>query len=239
MAGRIPHNLIITIDGPSGAGKSTVAKMIARKLRYTYIDTGAMYRGVAFAYLKRQKEFGVRSSEFGENPETMAEFLKVLSLRFEFGEETRVYMDGKDISKEIREPAISMLASKLSQNRMVREYLYEMQRDQGKAGGIVLEGRDTGSVVFPNAHVKFYLDANPEERAKRRHAELFSKGTTVDMRSVKEDMERRDKNDTERDLAPLIVPEGALYVDTSGLDAEGVVKVLYEHIFALGEKWKQ
>ena len=239
MAGRIPHNLIITIDGPSGAGKSTVAKMIARKLRYTYIDTGAMYRGVAFAYLKRQKEFGVRSSEFGENPETMAEFLKVLSLRFEFGKETRVYMDGKDISKEIREPAISMLASKLSQNRMVREYLYEMQRDQGKAGGIVLEGRDTGSVVFPNAHVKFYLDANPEERAKRRHAELFSKGTTVDMRSVKEDMERRDKNDTERDLAPLIVPEGALYVDTSGLDAEGVVKVLYEHIFSLGEKWKQ
>ena len=239
MAGRIPHNLIITIDGPSGAGKSTVAKMIARKLRYTYIDTGAMYRGVAFAYLKMQKEFGVRSSGFGENPQTMAEFLKVLSLRFEFGEETRVYMDGKDISKEIREPAISMLASKLSQNRMVREYLYEMQRDQGKAGGIVLEGRDTGSVVFPNAHVKFYLDANPEERAKRRHAELFSKGTTVDMRSVKEDMERRDKNDTERDLAPLIVPEGALYVDTSGLDAEGVVKVLYEHIFALGEKWKQ
>jgi len=122
---------------------------------------------------------------------------------------------------------------------MVREYLYEMQRDQGKAGGIVLEGRDTGSVVFPNAHVKFYLDANPEERAKRRHAELFSKGTTVDMRSVKEDMERRDKNDTERDLAPLIVPKGALYVDTSGLAAEGVVKVLYEHIFALGEKWKQ
>jgi cytidylate kinase len=239
MAGRIPHNLIITIDGPSGAGKSTVAKMIARKLRYTYIDTGAMYRGVAFAYLKRQKEFGVRGSGFGENPETMAEFLKVLSLRFEFGEETRVYIDGKDISKEIREPAISMLASKLSQNRMVREYLYEMQRDQGKAGGIVLEGRDTGSVVFPNAHVKCYLDANPEERAKRRHAELFSKGTAVDMRSVKEDMERRDKNDTERDLAPLIVPESALYVDTSGLDAEGVVKMLYEHISALGEKWKQ
>jgi len=239
MTDTIPGNLIITIDGPSGAGKSTVAKMIARKLSYTYIDTGAMYRGVAYAFLKRQKEFGVRSSEFGENPETMAEFLKVLSLRFEFGVETRVYMDGEDISKEIREPAISMLASKLSQNRTVREYLYEMQRDQGKAGGIVLEGRDTGSVVFPNAHMKFYLDANPEERAKRRHAELSSKGTTVDMRSVKEDMERRDKNDTERDLAPLIVPEGALYVDTSGLDAEGVVKVLYEHIFALGEKWKQ
>ncbi len=245
MADIIPRNLIITIDGPSGAGKSTVAKMIARKLRYTYIDTGAMYRGVAFAYTRRFKSPGTErighSEEILEkaNLGEMSQFLMGLSLRFEFGEETRVYMDGEDISKEIREPVISMLASKLSQNRMVREYLYEMQRDQGKAGGIVLEGRDTGSVVFPNAHVKFYLDANPEERAKRRHAELFSKGTMVDMRSVKEDMERRDKNDTERDLAPLIVPEGALYVNTSGLDAEGVVKVLYEHIFALGEKWKQ
>jgi len=245
MTDIIPRNLIITIDGPSGAGKSTVAKMIARKLHYTYIDTGAMYRGVAYAYARRFISPGTErighSEEILEkaNPGEMSQFLMGLSLRFEFGEETRVYMDGKDISKEIREPAISMLASKLSQSRIVREYLYEMQRDQGKAGGIVLEGRDTGSVVFPNAHVKFYLDANPEERAKRRHGELFSKGTTVDMRSVKEDMERRDKNDTERDLAPLIVPKGALYVDTSGLDAEGVVKVLYKHILALGEKWKQ
>lgn len=243
MAGRIPHNLIITIDGPSGAGKSTVAKMIARKLRYTYIDTGAMYRGVAYAFTRKYPEVRGQRSEVSEDQmqkaDNLKELLDKLHLRFEFGEETKVYMDGEDISKEIREPPISMLASKLSQNRIVREYLYEMQRDQGKAGGIVLEGRDTGSVVFPNAHVKFYLDANPEERAKRRHAELFSKGTTVDMRSVKEDMERRDKNDTERDLAPLIVPEGALYVDTSGLDAEGVVKVLYERIFALGEKWKQ
>lgn len=248
MAGHIPNNLIITIDGPSGAGKSTVAKMIARKLQYTYIDTGAMYRGVAYAFKKRQKTFGVRTpdgvipgqgSEFGETPEAMTEFLEGLSLRFEFGEETKVYLNGEDISKDIREPAISMLASKLSQNGVVREYLYAKQRAQGKIGGIVLEGRDTGSVVFPNAHVKFYLEANPEERAKRRHLELSLKGTAVDIASVKEDMEKRDKNDAERDLAPLVVPEGALYVDTSGLDVEGVVKVLYEHITALGEQWKQ
>lgn len=239
VADRIPRNLIITIDGPSGAGKSTVAKMIARKFRYTYIDTGAMYRGVACAFLKRQQKFGVNSSEFGEDHQTTSEFLKNLDLRFEFGEETRVYLDGEDISKEIREPAISMFASKLSQNKMVREHLYTMQRAQGKVGGIVLEGRDTGSVVFPNAHVKFYLDANSEERAKRRHTELSSKGTAVDIASVRGDMERRDKNDTERDLAPLVVPEGALYVDTSGLDVKGVVKVLYDHISALGEKWKQ
>jgi cytidylate kinase len=239
MASRIPDNLIITIDGPSGAGKSTVARKIARKLRYTYIDTGAMYRGVAWAYMKRQKTFGVRSEEFGETPKAIAELLKGLSLRFEFGEETKVHLNGEDITQEIRDPAISMLASKLSQNSVVREYLYGMQRARGKTGGIVLEGRDTGSVVFPNAHVKFYLDAKPTERAKRRHLELSSRGTAVDITSVTEDMEKRDRNDAERDLAPLVVPEGALYVDTSGLDVEGVVKVLYEHIAILGERWKQ
>jgi len=245
MTKTIPNNLIITIDGPSGAGKSTVAKMIARKLQYTYIDTGAMYRGVACAYARRFKSPGAErighSEEILEkiDPGEMNQFLMGLSLRFEFGEDTRVYLNGEDISEEIREPALSMLASKLSQNRIVREYLYVLQRAQGKAGGIVLEGRDTGSVVFPNAHVKFYLDANSEERAKRRHTELFAKGTVVDITSVKEDMERRDKNDTERDLAPLVVPEGALYVDTSGLDVKGVVNVLYKHISALGEKWKQ
>ena len=251
MAGHIPNNLIITIDGPSGAGKSTIAKMIAHTLHYTYIDTGAMYRGVAFAYMQRQKTFGVRTpdgvtpgqvSEFGEAPKAIAEFLKGLSLRFEFGEETKVFLDGGDISKEIREPAVTMLASKLSQDGLVREFLYAMQRAQGQNGGIVLEGRDTGSVVFPNAHVKFYLDANPEERAKRRHTELSSKGTSVDITSVKEDMVKRDKNDSERDLAPLVIPEGAIYVDTSGLDVEGVVKVLFQHIqhtTASGEQWKQ
>ena len=242
MAGYIPNNLIITIDGPSGAGKSTIAKMIAHTLHYTYIDTGAMYRGVAFAYMQRQKTFGVRSEEFGEAPKAIAEFLKGLSLRFEFGEETKVFLDGGDISKEIREPAISLLASRLSQNNVVREYLYAMQRAQGQNGGIVLEGRDTGSVVFPNAHVKFYLDANPEERAKRRYLELSKQGTTIDMTTVNKDMVKRDKNDFERDLAPLVIPEGAIYVDTSGLDVEGVVKVLFQHIqhtTASGEQWKQ
>jgi cytidylate kinase len=132
-----------------------------------------------------------------------------------------------------------MLASKLSQNGLVREYLYSLQRAQGKNGGIVLEGRDTGSVVFPNAHVKFYLDANPEERAKRRHLELSAKGSEIDMASVKKDMEKRDRNDAERDLAPLVVPEGAIHVDTSGLDVDGVVNTFYEYIAIVGEQWKQ
>lgn len=246
MTDRIPRNLIITIDGPSGAGKSTIAKMIAHTLHYTYIDTGAMYRGVAFAYMMKYPEERGQRSEVSEvqmqKLDKLKELLNSLNLRFEFGEETKVFLDGGDISKEIREPAISLLASKLSQNNVVREYLYAMQRAQGQNGGIVLEGRDTGSVVFPNAHVKFYLDANPEERAKRRHTELSSKGTSVDIASVKEDMVKRDKNDSERDLAPLVIPEGAIYVDTSGLDLEGVVKVLFQHIqhtTASGEQWKQ
>jgi cytidylate kinase len=246
MTDRIPRNLIITIDGPSGAGKSTIAKMIAHTLHYTYIDTGAMYRGVAFAYMRKYPEERGQRSEVSEvqmqKLDKLKELLNSLNLRFEFGEETKVFLDGGDISKEIREPAVSMLASKLSQNNLVREYLYAMQRAQGQNGGIVLEGRDTGSVVFPNAHVKFYLDANPEERAKRRHTELSSKGTSVDITSVKEDMVKRDKNDSERDLAPLVIPEGAIYVDTSGLDVEGVVKVLFQHIqhtTASGEQWKQ
>jgi cytidylate kinase len=246
MTDRIPRNLIITIDGPSGAGKSTIAKMIAHTLHYTYIDTGAMYRGVAFAYMRKYPEERGQRSEVSEvqmqKLDKLKELLNSLNLRFEFGEETKVFLDGGDISKEIREPAISLLASKLSQNNAVREYLYAMQRAQGQNGGIVLEGRDTGSVVFPNAHVKFYLDANPEERAKRRHTELSSKGTSVDITSVKEDMVKRDKNDSERDLAPLVIPKGAIYIDTSGLDVEGVVKVLFQHIqhtTASGEQWKQ
>ena len=244
MAGHIPNNLIITIDGPSGAGKSTIAKMIAHTLCYTYIDTGAMYRGVAYAYLRKEQTFSVRTpdgvipgqgseigdTQIGKEGDDFADFLKGLSLRFEFVEETKVFLNGEDISKEIREPAVSMLSSKLSQIGLVREFLYAMQRARGKDGGIVLEGRDTGSVVFPNAHVKFYLDANPEERAKRRYLELSKQGTTIDMTTVNEDMVKRDKNDSERDLAPLVIPEGAIYVDTSGLDVEGVVKVLFEHI---------
>ena len=215
-------DLIITIDGPSGAGKSTIAKMLSRKLGYTFIDTGAMYRGVAYAYHKRTKN------------ETMEDLLRKISLRFEFSGETKVFLDGIDVSKEIREPEISLLASSLSQQNIVREYLYKVQRKIGRNGGVVLEGRDTGSVVFPNAHLKFYLDAHPEERAKRRHLELSSKGKIEALAKVKEEMIQRDKNDSERDIAPLVMPEGAIRIDTSGIDTRGVLNMLLKHISAKG-----
>ncbi len=218
------EDLIITIDGPSGAGKSTIAKMLSRKLGYTFIDTGAMYRGVAYAYQIRKMN------------ETMEVLLKGISIRFEFRGETKVFLDKMDVSKEIRTPEISLLASSLSQQKIVREYLYKVQREIGRDGGVVLEGRDTGSIVFPNAHLKFYLDAHPEERAKRRHLELSTKGTAEALAKVKEEMIQRDKNDSERNIAPLVIPEGAIRVDTTGLDATGVLDILLKHVIAKGVK---
>ena len=218
MADRTRKDLIITIDGPSGAGKSTVAKILAKTLGYTYIDTGAMYRGVAYAYMKA-----------GE-PENMEAFLDGLALRFEFADGTKVSLNNEDISREIRDPDVSMRASTLSQNRLVREYLWRAQRQIGSKGGVVLEGRDMGSVVFPDAHVKFYLDANLAERARRRHVELASKGMDQDSGIVEAEMSERDRNDSERDIAPLVVPDGAIRIDSTGVDADQVVKLMVNRI---------
>ncbi|MCX5817893.1 MAG: (d)CMP kinase [Proteobacteria bacterium] len=217
--------LTITVDGPSGAGKSTVAKMLARSLGYTYIDTGAMYRGIAYAY----------QAESVSPLNDMETFLKNLSVRFEFGETARVFLDDKDISEDIRAPEISLLASNLSQKKEVRGYLTKKQRETGGKGGIVMEGRDTGSVVFPDADIKFYLDANPDERAKRRHIELSAKGIDAEISRVKEEMLKRDRDDSEREIAPLTIPQGAVVIDTTGIDAKGVVDALLKHINGLGQ----
>lgn len=234
MSGKLKIRLIITIDGPSGAGKSTVAKMLASALNYKYIDTGAMYRGVAYAYVKEHgawsREHGAKSKEnkawSSDNEKSLKGFLKKLSLRFEFSKEAKVYLDGEDISNYIRDQKVSMLASYLSQKRSVREYLTNMQKEIGRGGGVVLEGRDTGSVVFPDAHIKFYLDAKLEERAKRRYLELSSKGVNSELLRVKEEIFKRDKVDSERDISPLVMPEDAIYIDTTEIDAVSVVEKL-------------
>lgn len=227
MSGKLKARLIITIDGPSGAGKSTVAKMLASALNYKYIDTGAMYRGVAYAYMKQH---GAKSKEnkawSSDNEKSLKGFLKKLSLRFEFSKDAKVYLDGEDISNYIRDQKVSMLASYLSQKRSVREYLTNMQKEIGRGGGVVLEGRDTGSVVFPDAHIKFYLDAKLEERAKRRYLELSSKGVNSELLRVKEEIFKRDKVDSERDISPLVMPEDAIYIDTTEIDAVSVVEKL-------------
>jgi len=217
------RELIITIDGPSGAGKSTIAKGIARSMGYQYIDTGAMYRGIAYAF--RAKNVSIEDIE---------KFLEKLSIRFDFDDKAKVFLDGEEITEGIRDPDISMLASKLSQNVKVRNYLTIRQREAGAKGGVVLEGRDTGSVVFPDAHIKFYLDASHDERAKRRYKELHSLGIGDELTKVKEDMLKRDENDSKRAIAPLVVPDGAVYVDTTGMEAKDVLDRLLNYIKEAG-----
>jgi CMP/dCMP kinase len=184
---------------------------------YRYLDTGAMYRGIAYAYRL-------------ESPGDMQAFLDGVPLRFSFEGTTRVFLGGEDISDHIRTPEIALLASSLSQDPRVRKSLTGMQRVMGKEGGVVVEGRDTGSVVFPDAEVKFYLDADLGERAQRRLLEQAGKNEESGLEEVRQQMERRDRDDSERSIAPLIRPKGAIYVDTTGRGIEEVVEIVRRHV---------
>jgi cytidylate kinase len=209
--------LIIAIDGPSGAGKSTVAKALARRLGYTYIDTGAMYRAVA---LKAK-----RGAVLLENEEDVYRWASSFHIAFvEEGDRTRVLCDGEDVTEAIRSPEVSLLASDISKRKGVREALVGMQRELGKQGGIVLEGRDIGTVVFPKAEIKFYLDADAEERARRRYDELIEKQMKVDFEQIHKEVSRRDENDMTRTHSPLRMAEDAIRIDSTDLSAEEVVE---------------
>jgi cytidylate kinase len=188
---------------------------------YRYLDTGAMYRGIAYAYTAK-------------TPGDMETFLEEATLRFSFDSTTKVFLDEEDVSERIRTPECALLASSLSQDRRVRTHLTKMQREMGKDGGVVVEGRDTGSVVFPDADVKFYLDADLGERARRRYLEQAARDEGGDLQQVREQMERRDRDDSERDIAPLIRPEGAIYVDTTGKGIDEVVETLKKHVEQVG-----
>ncbi len=209
--------LTIAIDGPSGAGKSTAAKGLARRLGYLYIDTGAMYRAVAFEAREKGRNF--------EDEESLRRWVSSLKLTFsERKDETHIYCNGDDLTQKIRSPEMSLLASEISKRRGVREALVEMQRQMGKRGGVVLEGRDTGTVVFPDADVKFYLDARPEERARRRYEELSRKGVKVQFDGTLEEVIRRDENDMNRALSPLRKAEDAVLIDSTRRSAEEVIE---------------
>lgn len=207
--------LIITIDGPSGAGKTTVSKLLAHRLGYRYIDTGALYRGVA-----------LEAMSAGLNPDDdtgLENILSSLKMKFVYAEKgLRLISNDSDITDKIRTPEISMFASAASARPVVRNFLLELQRNLGRKKGVVFEGRDMGTVVFPDADVKFYLDASHKTRSLRRYLELKSE-TSQTLQDVENDIKRRDKNDSARDLAPLRPAEDAVIIDSTHLSAQDVV----------------
>jgi cytidylate kinase len=207
------RDVVITIDGPAGAGKSVAARALARRLGFRFVDTGALYRALAWA---------VRRA--GVDPGDGRALAAVLDrTRVELAGD-RVLVDGSDVTDEIRTPEISRLTSLLTTLGPVRDKMTPLQRALAAQGGVVLEGRDTGSVVWPEAEVKFYLDADVETRARRRRKDLLAQGVEMDLAAVVADVAERDRQDTERTLAPLRRPEGALGVDTSRLSLEEVVE---------------
>src|SRR5215813_6122074 len=213
--------LIVAIDGPAGAGKSTVSKLLARRLGLSFVDTGALYRTVALS-ARRQ---GIAA----DDDPALAALLGRIRISFQStGDENRVFLDGEDVSKEIRTPEISLLASAVSARPVVRDGLLGLQRRLALEApvGAVLEGRDIGTVVFPDADLKFFLEANPEVRARRRYEEMFQKGSDSSLDAVLADQTKRDRDDSSRAVAPLKPADDSVRVDTSGLPLSEVVQRL-------------
>jgi cytidylate kinase len=213
--------IIITIDGPAGAGKTTVSRFLAERLGYKYIDTGALYRAIALAVMESRVDYF--------NDSELSVLFSGIGLKFILNEKgPRLVLNGQDITERIRTPEITMLASSVSARPVVRKYLLNIQRELGMEKGAVFEGRDMGTVVFPEAEVKFYLNASEKERAKRRFKELSSKSfaSSVTLEQVEADMKRRDKDDSTRELAPLKPANDAVIINSSGVSVEDVVNIM-------------
>ncbi len=216
--------MIIAIDGPAGSGKSTIAKMIARELGFTYIDTGAMYRAVAL----KIKRLGINP----DDPEAVLEVLKNTEIDLRSSEEgIKIFLDGEDVSDMIRTEEIGKIASKIARHRKVREILVQIQRELGKrAKDAVIEGRDTGTVIFPDADIKFFLTASAEVRAERRYRELKEKGLNVNYDRILREVKERDRLDKTRKESPLKPAEDAVIIDTSDKDIDQVFRQLIDII---------
>jgi cytidylate kinase len=201
---------VIAIDGPSGAGKSTIAKLIAREMGFDYLDTGALYRAVAFT---------LRNNDIdGEDSDSKIMYvLKKTDIAFNNG---RVFLNGKDVSEDVRSKEIDYYSSVFSARKIVRDFLLDAQRNAATTNNIVVEGRDTTTVLFPNAWKKIYLDASPEERAKRRYLQFKDKDVYANPEEAKRDVMERDIRDSSRDLAPLKRAENAFLLDSSDLSVE-------------------
>lgn len=219
MKQRQHQALQIALDGPAGAGKSTVAKIVAKQLKLFYVDTGAMYRAIAYKVLKSGAPM---DDEF-----KVSQIAKSTEVKLDHSDERIVWCDGEDITQEIRLPEVSRAVPVVAAYPGVRERLVELQRMEAERGGVVMDGRDIGTYVLPEADLKIFLTATPEERAKRRWIELKKAGKDVTFQDVAQDMAQRDRVDTEREVSPLKPAEDAIILDTTGLSVEElVVKIL-------------
>lgn len=213
----------VAIDGPAGAGKSTIAKATSKKMQFVYIDTGAMFRAVGLAAMRA----GIDPNDI----DRVNEMLPSVNIDISHSEDgQQVFLNGENVSKEIRMPEVSVAASDISKIPQVRKKLLELQRSIAEKTDVIMDGRDIGTVVLPDAQLKIFLTASVEERAMRRYKELVEKGIECDFDEVKRDMEYRDKNDSEREIAPLKPAEDSVIVDTTGKTLSESVEIILDII---------
>ena len=224
MSARVRENgVIVAIDGPSGAGKSSLTKLLAKRLGYIHIDTGAMFRSIA---LMAQRE-GIAP----DDDQALAGLCRRTAITFSrAGDTVRVLVNGEDVSSAIRSEEIGLLTSSISARKPVRDALLEMQRRMGEAGGVILEGRDIGTVVFPDAEVKFFLSASAEERGRRRYLELAARGEQATLEETIAKVISRDRQDEGREHAPLRKADDAISIDSTSLSIDEVLEVMEETV---------
>lgn len=213
----------IAIDGPAGAGKSTIAKLVARKLGYIYVDTGAMYRAIALYLMKNQID--------ADNDSNVAKACDNIQIDIEYINTTQhVYLNGENVSEDIRQEQVGNIASKAAAKKSVRDKLLQLQRDIAASKDVIMDGRDIGTFVLPNAEIKIYLTASVEIRAKRRYEQLAAKGEIPDISKIESDIEQRDYQDMNREIAPLKKAEDAVYLDTSNMSIDEVIKFICDKV---------
>lgn len=217
------NGIIVTIDGPSAAGKSSVARLLAKRLGFLYLDSGALYRAIGWKVIKD----GINVEDKRGIEKICAEIHIDIK---KSGEGFRIIVDRKDITEEIREPKVSKMASHISALPVVRKRLLKLQQDIGRKGNVIIEGRDIGTAVFPDAEIKFYIDADIKVRGERRWEELRIKGLDVDLDATAKEIEERDRKDSTRRIAPLKAPADAIYIDTTKITLSEVVDLMLKEI---------
>lgn len=211
---------IVAIDGPAGAGKSTIAKLVAKKLDFIYIDTGAMYRAIALQALT----LGIIDDQVA-----IEEMSSKIKITFQVDNDSNlVFIDGKNVTEEIRTPEVSNKASYVSGFAGVRSAMLVQQRELGNTGNVIMDGRDVGTCIFPNADVKVFLTASSIERARRRYIELVAKGQTIDLAELQKEIDSRDKSDSERAIAPLKKADDAVEIDSTKLSIQQTVDMIVD-----------